>query len=152
MPLYTFVARAAVPPGQVERFDLYFPGDVNQAMQFAKTNKLGGNIRYKVYGVQDNHPQPILLAVQRNMGYPETGQQPQLSAQHVHGGMPVGPPMGQPNQNRQSGPVDPHGHFQQLGDADLAAGGDSMFGGVDHGTFSDIVLEPNGPQEIPRQI
>ena len=122
-------------------------------MDFAKQNKLGGKVRYKVFGVDNNHPQPILLSVQRNMGHPESGQSPQLSAQHVHGGQPVGPPQGQQNNNRPQGNVDPHGHFQTLADSDLSGGADSMFGdSALAGTYSDIVLEGGNATEIPRDI
>lgn len=155
MPVYLFVAQSAVPPGGIDRFVITHPGDVSQAIAYAKAQGYGQQqqqVRFKVYGVPPGYAEPQLLAAQYSLGVPVNGQQPQLSPAHVQGGQPTGVPHAMPGQSRPQGPRDERSYFQPLADADLPSEADSMYGSGDHGTVDDVVIGEGGiPYTIPRQ-
>ena len=141
MPTYLFINQAPNPQAPA-RFVVAFPGPVAQVQAYVNQKDIGGaNQRYSIYVISDR-TQPVLLAVEPYRG-------PQVSAAHVNGGQPVGPPMGQ-NQNRPEGEMDRMG-FQILPDSALGVGSDSMYGEMRDPTLNDLVVDPNGSIEVPRQ-
>jgi hypothetical protein len=141
MPTYLFVNQQPNPQAPA-RFVVAFPGPMQQVQVYVSQQGIGGpNQRYSVYLIAER-TQPTLLAVEPYRG-------PQVSAAHVHGGQPVGPPMGQ-NQDRPEGAVDRMG-FQVLPDAALGIGLDPMFGEMRDPTLNDLVIDPGGAIEVKRQ-
>jgi len=143
----------ALPIGARKNFVISFQGSREQFMQVAKASNLGTpGVRYQVIEVSDNLPGVQVLAVELYLGDWQPGVvQPQLSAQHVGGGQPFGLPHGQVGQDRPAGPIE-SGGFQTLGDGDLGAAQEAVYGQVDDGTVSDIVQEGGGAREIPRNF
>lgn len=149
MPVYSFISESA-PPGAIERFDIFHPGDFNAVVQHVRRQNIGTNgVRYQGYIVPDTHRSPILLAVQVNVGREQTGQQPTTSRQHVDGGQPIGPPTGQPG--REGEPRQQMGSFETIPDQHLTSDGGAMYGPLDDGTSMDWVMTSEGPREVPRQ-
>jgi hypothetical protein len=154
MPVYLFLAqthdpqtRQPLPPLPVralERFVLYFPGDVQQAIQYAKHNGLGQwTLRqYMCYALTQENPNPVLLCYQPVLPA-------QTSAQHVQGGQPTGPPAAQPGQQVTDGKLDEL-QFQKLGTGALSQAQDPMFGDTGDGTYTDLYQSPAGAVEVPR--
>lgn len=140
MPVYLFINQKPNPTAPA-RFVVAFPGSLSQVQEYVNQQNIGGsNQRYSVYTIADRTP-ATLLAVEPYRG-------PQISAAHVNGGQPVGPPLGQ-NQNRPAGEVDRMG-FQILPDMALGIGLDPMFGEMNDRTVNDLVIDPNGSVEVER--
>lgn len=138
-----------VPVGARTGFVINFPGNMEQAKQYARANAMGSpGVRYLGVELTPNLPEPMVLCVEINMGVSTPVQGPQISAAHVNGGQPVGAPMGNVNQNRSTQQADSSG-FQTLGDDVLSGAGDNLFGDAEHGTVSD--LYGGGHFEAPRQ-
>lgn len=144
-------------PGACLAFAVAFPGDVSkmsQAQLLQHSQQAAAYVRAQKWGTPDKAIYSIGVAMPNQVthlcafyGYPNSG--PQLSGAHVQGGQPAGAPRGQPNQNRQQGPVDSSG-FQILGDADLGGASDTMFGAGDDGTVTDLYQGGHGSMEVPR--
>lgn len=142
MATYLFI-NAQPNPGALERFSIAFPGSMQQVQDWVNRQGIGGvNQKYAVYKINESTP-PTILCVQPFRG-------PLVSAAHVHGGQPVGPPMGQ-NQDRPEGMVD-RGGFQVLSDASLNVGLDAMFGDMRDPTVTDLVINPGGAEEVKRDL
>ena len=140
--------------GQIERMVIYHPGNPHDAQNYFQQQNFGSpGVRYTItpFSVKLSYSEPVVLAVQISLG-PGRQVSPYdvtLSRQHVQGGQPTGLPYGQ-RQERGDGPVDPRGHFQELGDAALPLEGDPMFGSINDGTYADTIQTAYGFQEIPR--
>jgi hypothetical protein len=140
MPTYLFVNQQPNPMAPV-RFVVAFPGSMAQVQAYVNQQNMGGsNQRYSVYKINESQP-PTLLAVESYRG-------PQVSAVHVNGGQPVGPPQGQ-NQNRPGSEVDRTG-FQFLPDAALGVGFDPMYGEMRDPTLNDLIIDSGGSVEVKR--
>ena len=161
MPVYSFVAYShdpktgqaypKLPPNATRKLDVYFPGALQQCVNYVKQQQLlPPQVHYAVYTWDREIPQPVVLAVEPAYVQQFSGpQQPKLSKQHVHGGQPVGAPTRQ-NQGRLDDRPDPKSGFQRLGDAALSSGVDVMFGAPDDGTVTDLVHGPDGLTEMER--
>jgi len=144
MPVYLFID-ANAPVGGISKFVLFHPGNLKAAIKTAQEENLGGqNQRFQVFDAVRIGREPTLCCVERNLGQPESGQQPQLSAQHVQGRQPTGVPQGQPGQPPNSGNVDVRSGFQKLGTEATVGAFDAMYGEGEDGTYSDIVAGPGG--------
>jgi len=150
MPTYLFMDRAP-QVGRIERFTLNHPGNVQQAVAYAKKRGLGGTHQhFDVYSADQFEGKPVVLCVQVCMGIEQNGQQVQLSGQHVAGGQPTGAPVGQPNQF-QGAEHDPHSPFDKLPSSAMPIAQDAMFGEMNDPTQTDLVMGTGGMEEIPRQ-
>lgn len=155
MPVYLFLAQShdprtrqplpPLPPRAMERFVLYFPGNAAQAVMFAKHQGIGqwGMRQYDCYPLMQENPSPVLLCCQVVLPT-------EVSAQHVHGGQPTGPPVAQPGAQGTDGQLDELG-FQKLGVGALGNVQDPMYGDVSDGTYTDLVQGPAGSVEVKRE-
>lgn len=142
------------PAGVVSKFVVNFPGPREGVMAWAKSLNLGTRgMQYMVIAIPPNDPTPMVLAYEIN-GAAQGAAQPNLSAQHVQGGQPMGAPVVQPGNAQQhaSGFVDAQSGFQTLGSDALDAGGDALYGSADEGTWSDLYNQGGRVIEQPRQV
>lgn len=154
MPFYAFMIdkkalQAPIAAGVPEKFVVWFPGSIQQVVQFARQNGWGSpQYTYAVFELRGNLPQPQVICVQISFGgAPAPDVQAPQVARAPGAAQPAGAPVSQPGRNAGDGNRNELG-FQPIGDAGLSGAGDGMFGEGNDGTFTDLV--DGGRQEQRR--